>query len=131
MENSSRKPLRLHVAGEIRAHLGRQQMSGAKLAQAIDRSEMYVSRRLNGRTSFDLDDLEKIANVLGVAVSDLLPAVAANTLRNHGVTKKARSRPMSTTRTPHTTTRPGGRPGKTSPKAHTRRPAMIPRPLHG
>ncbi|MDG4796171.1 helix-turn-helix transcriptional regulator [Micromonospora sp. WMMD1082] len=77
MENSGRKPLRYHVAGEIRAHLGRQQISGAKLAQAIDRSEMYVSRRLNGRTSFDLDDLEKIADVLGVTVADLMPVTAA------------------------------------------------------
>ncbi|MDG4791880.1 helix-turn-helix transcriptional regulator [Micromonospora sp. WMMD1102] len=65
--------LRELVAEEVRALLGRRQMSGAKLATAIDRSEMYVSRRLRGETAFDLDDLERIAGVLGVQVADLLP----------------------------------------------------------
>jgi transcriptional regulator with XRE-family HTH domain len=66
--------LRELVAEEVRALLGRRRLNGAKLAQAIDRSEMYVSRRLRGETAFDLDDLEKIADVLSVPVAQLLPS---------------------------------------------------------
>lgn len=65
--------LRELVAEEVRALLARRRLNGAKLAAAIDRSEMYVSRRLRGETSFDLDDLEKIAEVLDVPVGALLP----------------------------------------------------------
>lgn len=32
----------------------------------------YISRRMTGEIAFDLDDLERIADVLGVRVSDLL-----------------------------------------------------------
>ncbi|MEV4271978.1 helix-turn-helix domain-containing protein [Micromonospora aurantiaca (nom. illeg.)] len=74
METGTRERLRHQVAEEIRAQLGRKQMSGAKLARAIDQSEMYVSRRLRGETAFDLDDLERIADVLGVTVTDLMPS---------------------------------------------------------
>jgi transcriptional regulator with XRE-family HTH domain len=73
METATRAHLRHLVAEEVSAYLGRRRMSGAKLARAIDRSEMYVSRRLRGETAFDLDDLERIADVLGVTVTDLLP----------------------------------------------------------
>lgn len=65
--------LREYVAEEIRALLARRMANGAKLAAALGKSEMYVSRRLRGETAFDVDDLEKIAGYLGVEVTDLLP----------------------------------------------------------
>ena len=65
--------LREYVAEEIRALLARRMANGAKLAAALGKSEMYVSRRLRGETAFDVDDLEKIAGFLGVEVTDLLP----------------------------------------------------------
>lgn len=74
METATREHLRHQVAEEVCALLGRRRWSGAKLARAIDRSEMYVSRRLRGETAFDLDDLERIADVLNVAVADLMPS---------------------------------------------------------
>ena len=61
------------VAEEVRVHLARRRMSGVKLAQLINRSQVYVSRRLRGEVPFDIDDLALIAVVLGVSVSDLLP----------------------------------------------------------
>jgi len=54
-------------------------MSRLQLAKRIDRSHTYMWRRLSGETAFDLDDLQKIAAVLGVSVSDLMPK--ANTFR--------------------------------------------------
>lgn len=65
--------LRELVAEEVRALLARRRLNGAKLAESIGRSEMYVSRRLRGETAFDLDDLQRIADVLGVSPTDLLP----------------------------------------------------------
>jgi transcriptional regulator with XRE-family HTH domain len=62
------------VAAEVRAHLARRQFTGAGLAAALGKSEMYVSRRLRGDVPFDLIDIEQAAQYLGVAVADLLPA---------------------------------------------------------
>ena len=65
--------LRGEVAEEIRALLARRRLSNIALARAIEKSHTYVWRRLNGETAFDLDDLERIAQLLGVTVADLLP----------------------------------------------------------
>lgn len=62
------------VAAEVRAQLARRQLPGSALAAAVGKSEMYVSRRLRGDIPFDLIDLEQVAQFLGVAVADLLPA---------------------------------------------------------
>jgi transcriptional regulator with XRE-family HTH domain len=64
--------LRDHVAEEIRALMARRRLSGVQLAARIDKSQGYLSRRLNGVQPFDVDDLEAIAGVLGVPVSALL-----------------------------------------------------------
>ncbi len=62
------------VAAEVRAQLARRQLTGMALANAIGKSEMYVSRRLRGEVSFDLIDVEQAARFLGIAVADLMPA---------------------------------------------------------
>lgn len=129
METTTRDRLRHHVAEEIRALLGRRQMSGAKLARAIDQSEMYVSRRLRGETAFDLDDLERIADVLGVTVADLLPSAKVrpnNRSADQYVQPTSPARPR--------VDRPKGRPAAESTRpgssvpATRRRPAPISRP---
>lgn len=51
----------------------RKRITGAVLAERIGRSAAYMSRRLTGETALDLDDLFRIADVLGVRVVDLLP----------------------------------------------------------
>jgi hypothetical protein len=62
------------VAAEVRAQLARRQLTGMALANAIGKSEMYVSRRIRGEIAFDLIDVEQVARFLGIAVADLLPA---------------------------------------------------------
>jgi transcriptional regulator with XRE-family HTH domain len=66
------------VAAEVRAQMGRQRISQAKLAEALGRSQPYVYRRLkdDAEYSFDVAELTKIAEVLGVTVAQLLPAEA-------------------------------------------------------
>ena len=67
------RPLRERTAEEVRALLARRKVSATQLAKAMQVSQAYVWRRLDGRTAFDVDDLETIARLLGVRVVDLLP----------------------------------------------------------
>lgn len=60
------------VAANVRAELGRHRKSQADLAQALGRSQPYVSRRLVGRVAFGVDEVEQIAGWLGVPVALLL-----------------------------------------------------------
>jgi transcriptional regulator with XRE-family HTH domain len=66
-------PIRAQVAEELRALLGRRRMSATELARRVGATQPYIWRRMSGEIAFDLDDLQKIAVVLGVSVSDLLP----------------------------------------------------------
>lgn len=61
------------VAREIRAELGRQQLSNRRLAVALGVSFMWVNRRVNtGETALTIEDIQRIADVLGVPVLQLL-----------------------------------------------------------
>lgn len=62
------------VASDVRAELGRQQVSGVELARRMQRSNSYVVRRLSGEVPFDMADLELVAGALGIPVTSLLPA---------------------------------------------------------
>lgn len=53
--------------------LVRRRLSAAKLAQQLGWSQPYMARRMSGAQTFDLDDLEQIADALGVTIYDLLP----------------------------------------------------------
>lgn len=70
-EGGTERRLGPTVAEELRALLARRRLSGVQLAKQIHKSQPYVSRRLNGDVAFDLDDLEAIAAVLDIQVTDL------------------------------------------------------------
>lgn len=57
---------------EVHAWMGRRRMSGAELARRLGKPQSSVARRLDGRQTMDLDDLEMIAGALGVNVAELL-----------------------------------------------------------
>lgn len=61
------------VAEEIRSQMGRRRLSGADLAKALGVSPMWVSYRLRGMQEIGVNDLERIAQVLGVDLLELLP----------------------------------------------------------
>lgn len=65
--------LRVGVAEEVRVAMARRRVRSVELAAAIGRSQAYVSRRLNGETAFDVDDLEAIARKLDVKPRELMP----------------------------------------------------------
>ncbi|MEV1295746.1 helix-turn-helix transcriptional regulator [Pseudonocardia sp. NPDC049635] len=58
--------LRERVAADVRSWMIRRGISGQDLADHLNVSPAYVSRRLKGRTAFDVDDLDRIATFLGV-----------------------------------------------------------------
>lgn len=65
------------TAREIRAEMGRQGISGAALAARLGCTQKSLSRRLTGDVPVDIAQLERIAEVLGVPMSQLLPAGTA------------------------------------------------------
>jgi plasmid maintenance system antidote protein VapI len=61
------------VATEILKALAGRRQSQAALARAMEVPAMWVSDRLSGKTQITVNDLERIAEVLGVTIADLLP----------------------------------------------------------
>lgn len=64
-----RQTLTQSVAGEVRAHLGRQRLSGRAAAFRLGWTQQYMSRRLTGAVPFDVDDLDRLAELLDVPVT--------------------------------------------------------------
>lgn len=60
------------TAGEIRAEMGRRQMSGRKLAQKMGRSPNWVSLKTSGASDLNLEDVEKICAALEIDPVDLI-----------------------------------------------------------
>jgi len=74
--------LSLRIAEEIRVLLVRRRWNPTRLSRELGVSQTYVWRRLSGETAFDVDDLERIAEVLQVDVLALLPDYARKTTRD-------------------------------------------------
>lgn len=114
--------LSARVAEEIRALLARQRRSGRWLASALGVSQTWMSSRLTGSTPIDLNDLQRIATVLEVDWSDLIPARA---------TQAVGSGPARSGQTTVPTVEQPKRPMPTSgpkravPPASSRRPARL------
>lgn len=70
------KSLQEHVAQEIRAEMGRKRATGAELARRLGVSEAYISRRLADDGAITLQDLERLADALGVRPARFFPAVS-------------------------------------------------------
>lgn len=65
------------VAAEVRAHLARRKISGRQLGRLLGESQTWVSRRLNADTPMDVDDLDRVAEALGMSPIELLASVPA------------------------------------------------------
>jgi len=63
---------RTRIAAEIRAELARQQMSQATLSAATGITPSTLRARLQGVQPFWMDELDQIANVIGVPLSELI-----------------------------------------------------------
>lgn len=116
--------IREQIAEEVRVLLARRKISASELARRMGVTQPYISRRLNGETALDVDDLALIAQVLGVDVIDLLPArlpegrtvvVAGDAHRQTTVPKAELPKQP----------RLNSRPSNPVPKQSTRRPVLL------
>ncbi len=116
-------PLTELVAEEIRALLARRRMSGRELARQLGTSPSWVNFRLTGAQSIDLNDLQRIADVLDVDVLDLIPERREGRVVSHiGAARRQTTVPKIGL--PRRTS-PNGPRGRTMPTPSTRRPALI------
>lgn len=65
------------VAGEVRAALAREGKPQRFVAEVLCLSQPAVSRRMRGEVPFDVAELHKLADVLGVPVGDFVAGTAA------------------------------------------------------
>lgn len=65
------------VAAEIRAWLGRLDVRPSELARRLGENDQWMSTRLKGRTPINVNDLQRIADAMGLSVVELLPAKAS------------------------------------------------------
>jgi len=89
------------VAEEIRAMLARRRISGRKLAEQLGVSSAWVSYRLTGSQEIGLNALQRIAEVLDVAVTDLLPTQRSGSTTpryRHGDPRLLRTAPVADVR---------------------------------
>lgn len=66
--------LHQRIAAEVRAEMGRQDVSQGQLAERLGTHQTAVSRKLTGRFEFTVKDIEAYAAALGVPVDQLLGA---------------------------------------------------------
>lgn len=59
-------------AANVRAEMARRGIRQTLLAEHLGLSQAAVSRRVNGQTPFDVDELIKVAALLGVPAAALL-----------------------------------------------------------
>jgi len=142
-----RTSLAARTVEEIRVAMTRRRMTGARLAAELGVSATWVSYRLNGQVTLDLNDLDRIAAVLEVSVAELIPGASDRPTRKYlGVPvqrpapdvhpldtmrQPAESRPTGgtvgyrvLTERPHDR-RPPGRSPMSTPSPATRRPAPV------
>ncbi len=72
-----RQSLTERVALAIRVELLRQNMSTTELAGRIDKTYLWLQRRLNGTTPFLLEEVNTIAAALNLPLSHLIESEAA------------------------------------------------------
>lgn len=59
------------VAAEVRAEMARQRRGQVEVATELGWSQAFLSRRLTGGVAFSTDEIEHVARVLGVPLSQL------------------------------------------------------------
>ena len=70
-------PLRGYLAGEIRAEVARQQQSKSAIAAALGVVPATLSRKLAGDQPLHTEELDCIADILGVEPSELVARAEA------------------------------------------------------
>lgn len=64
--------LSVTVSAAVRAEMARKTVKQRAVAERLGISQTQVSRRLSGRVAFNVDELQTIAELLGVPVTTFL-----------------------------------------------------------
>lgn len=122
------------VVEEILGLMGKRRINKAEMARRLGRKEDWVGRRLNGHQSIGIEDLHRIAVVLGVDAADLVPRGSklsgeafadARIVAVAGQDRSSRSI-VRTRRTPRRVHQPGRAVSQTRPLAPISRPTAVP-----
>lgn len=70
-------PTAQRVACTVRARMAERRVTQAAVAQRLGMSQAAVSRRLSGSVAFDVNELDAVADLVGVPVTDLLERAAS------------------------------------------------------
>lgn len=73
--NNTPAPMAQRIAAEIRAEMGRQNLSKRALADRIGHPHVTVSRWVNGGGGMTFDALYEICEVLGISLPELFARV--------------------------------------------------------
>lgn len=65
------------IAANVRAELARRRLSGSALAEALAVPHRTMTRRLSGQIRWTAEDVESVANYLGVPMEALVSERAA------------------------------------------------------
>lgn len=68
---------REEIAGNVRAWMARRNVEQQDLAQVLGKSNAAISDRVNGKTHFRIDELQRVAHRLEVTLDQLLEAEPA------------------------------------------------------
>ncbi|KQY58359.1 hypothetical protein ASD11_01440 [Aeromicrobium sp. Root495] len=71
------RDVKASVAAEVRAVMGRKQISGADLSDSTGIARSTLARKINGRVGFTVDEIFTIASALEVSVVDLVSPAAS------------------------------------------------------
>jgi transcriptional regulator with XRE-family HTH domain len=69
---SQATPLTEAVAEELRANMARRRVSQKWLGDLLGHSQAYISRRVTGAVPLDIAELERVAEQLGMTVSEII-----------------------------------------------------------
>ena len=72
------------IAAEVRAQLARRRRSARSVALELGWTQTYMSRRINGRIPFNVDDLAAIAEALDVPVISFFQGPRLTRVRTPG-----------------------------------------------
>lgn len=63
------------VAAEVRAHVARKRIRQQQIAEALGRTQSWVSRRMTAEVPFTVADLDAICGLLGVSLLEIVEGI--------------------------------------------------------
>ncbi|HZM83747.1 MAG TPA: helix-turn-helix transcriptional regulator [Candidatus Limnocylindrales bacterium] len=125
MSNESK--LSAVAAEEIEVMLVRRRINKSGLARLLGVSHTWVTNRLSGQQEIGLNELQRIAAILNVEVTDLLPRASEGRVLTTGGQPRDEQGRGITIRKFSLPERPGpnGHPKRTQPQPSTRRPGRV------